>query len=354
MNAATKTLLILLIGVTLLAYLPVRDATFVYEDEVYLTPAQRPITWGELTAPRGLTLLSFRLNYLVGGLEPRGYHAINLWLFLLIGLGVFAIARQFLPPAFALLATGLCWLHPLQTESVAYVTGRAELLAALGVVITTWAVLQEPFRWPWRLVAMGGVVVALGGKDLGVLALPLALWTRYQVAPWPWASWRVLSVGLGLLVIFVGLLAWTAGARLWGNAYLLTSQRQGLGYLAVQVVALLLMLKLVLVPIGQTIDHDLEFITKAWGLSLLAGALLVAVALWTGRARWPRVGWALGWVAIAIAPRLFVPIAEYLNEHQVFTPFLAVWIALAAGVQAVSARGWPVEPLCADSSAPSA
>ncbi|MGA2118751.1 MAG: tetratricopeptide repeat protein [Bryobacteraceae bacterium] len=86
---------------------------------------------------RPLTTFSYLLNYAVlgNGIRPAGYHwvnltvqAVNVSLVYLLGLVVFGGAV----PAFALAA--LWGVHPLLTESVTNIVGRADLLAAFGVL----------------------------------------------------------------------------------------------------------------------------------------------------------------------------------------------------------------------------
>jgi len=86
---------------------------------------------------RPLTTFSYLLNYAVlgNGLRPVGYHWVNFVLHeanvtLVYALGVLVFAEA--APALALAA--IWGLHPLLTESVTNIVGRADLLAALGVL----------------------------------------------------------------------------------------------------------------------------------------------------------------------------------------------------------------------------
>jgi hypothetical protein len=105
-----------------------------------------------------LTRLTFSLNYVLGGLEPWGYHLLNV---LLHGgnAGLFyVVARRLLAAAvdggrqerrsdlavcvaaaFAALFFGV---HPLRVEPVAWVTGRADLLCATFVLLAAGAYLR--------------------------------------------------------------------------------------------------------------------------------------------------------------------------------------------------------------------
>lgn len=73
--------------------------------------------------------------------SPSSFHAINVILHLLNGVLVFLLVRQLsrreLPEPVAMVAGLLFVLHPLVTESVVYVVGRAELLATCFALIST-------------------------------------------------------------------------------------------------------------------------------------------------------------------------------------------------------------------------
>ncbi|XP_069388464.1 protein O-mannosyl-transferase TMTC4 isoform X2 [Paralichthys olivaceus] len=95
---------------------------------------------------RPLTVLTFRLNYLLaGGLHPVGFHVLNIVLHAAISalmIDVFAILIGGLAyderdrlmnhaPKTSLLAALFFAAHPVHTESVAGIVGRADLLCAL-------------------------------------------------------------------------------------------------------------------------------------------------------------------------------------------------------------------------------
>ena len=350
-----KSVLLALIVLTLIAYVPVRRAGFVYEDDVYVKPAQRAVTMGEVLAPRGLTVLSFRANALAAGMAPRDYHAVNVFLHLLVGLAVYALALRLLPVPYALLTCALFLLHPLQTEAVAYVAGRAEILSALGVVTAVWAMAQPTVTWMHAWIAVGALVVAIGGKELGIVAIPLiGLYTVLVRKP-AW-SWRVLGALAAAVAVAAVLLVPILSSRILGNTYLDHIERGRLGYAALQSTAAWNLLRLSVIPIGQSVDHDIETMTKIGSLGALAAGLVLIAWAWHMRHRWPLVTFGVSWMAICLAPRFVVRITEYINEHQAYLPFIGVWFAISAAVMHLNAyltlRADAKEPSCAESVPP--
>ena len=91
---------------------------------------------------RPLTTGTLALNHALGGLSPGGYHALNVLLHAAVSLAVFALALAGgVSTAAAALAAALFAVHPVHVEAVAYVSGRADLLAALFFVLAlvAWA-----------------------------------------------------------------------------------------------------------------------------------------------------------------------------------------------------------------------
>ena len=120
------------------AYAPALRGPFLLDDlyQPFTHPGLIPagITWW-LIRQRPVQMLSFGINYWLSGEDPFSYHVVNLLLHLVNGLLVYRIARLLaalkggrVPFAFA---AALFLLHPVQTESVSYISGRAYSLSAL-------------------------------------------------------------------------------------------------------------------------------------------------------------------------------------------------------------------------------
>jgi len=158
-----------------------RAATLANVRTLVSTPYWHPLANDGLYRP--LTTLSYFLNYAVLGNagRPFGYHVVNLVLHLVCVALVYALVRatvgRTLP---ALLAAALFGLHPVTTEAVANVVGRADVLAALGVVggllCHVGAMRADGRRRiAWRAGLAGAAVVAAFSKESGLLLLPVLL-----------------------------------------------------------------------------------------------------------------------------------------------------------------------------------
>jgi len=156
---------------------------------------------------RPLTTFSYLLNYAVfgNGTHPAGYHwvnlalhAVNVSLVYLLGLVVFETAA----PSLALAA--LWGLHPLLTESVTNVVGRADLLAALGVLAGLLCYVKSATaagrrKLPWVAAMVVAQAVGLFSKE-NAAVLP-AIMLLYDLTWSQRTAWRGRALAYAALLL---------------------------------------------------------------------------------------------------------------------------------------------------------
>jgi tetratricopeptide (TPR) repeat protein len=130
---------------------------------------------------RPLTTLSYLFNYSVlgNGPDPAGYHwinfalhAVNILLVYLLGLLIF---RQ---SGLALGLAALWGLHPVLTESVTNIVGRADMLAAFGSLAGLLCYVRStsargPRRAAWLAATAVTSAIGIFSKESGVVVLAL-------------------------------------------------------------------------------------------------------------------------------------------------------------------------------------
>jgi len=145
---------------------------------------------------RPLTTFSYLVNYAVfgNGTNPAGYrlvnlalHGVNVSLVYLLGMLVLGVPA----PAFALAA--LWGLHPLLTESVTNVVGRADLLAAFGVLAGSLCYVKSATalgrrKLLWIAAMVAAQTVGLFSKE-NAAVLP-GIMLLYDLTWSPRAAWR--------------------------------------------------------------------------------------------------------------------------------------------------------------------
>ncbi|NXA36896.1 TMTC3 protein, partial [Eudromia elegans] len=80
---------------------------------------------------RPLTVLTFRLNYLFSELNAVSYHFLNLVFHVMVCIIFLKVCKLFLDSRSSVVASLLFAVHPIHTEAVTGVVGRAELLSSI-------------------------------------------------------------------------------------------------------------------------------------------------------------------------------------------------------------------------------
>jgi tetratricopeptide (TPR) repeat protein len=309
---------------------------------------------------RPITTASFLFNYAIlgNGAKAPGYHLLNLLLHLANAWLVFQLALRVLRDRrMAWFAAALWAVHPIGSESVANIAGRADLLATLfvlsGLLLYIRLMAVDEGGWQWRagvlaasaaagmfskesaavlpgLMLLWDVAFGAGWRRGGThrlaayaaVLLPLAmlLMVRHQVfaaAPvpeMPWTDnpmrdagfWAARGTAIKIIGMELGLLAWP----------LRLASERGFDQIALATVA----------------DW------RAW-LALAAVSAILAAAV-ARRRKDPILFWAAGFFAIALLPvsNLIFPIGATMAERFLYLPSIGFAIAAAALLERLDRR----------------
>jgi hypothetical protein len=137
-----------LVFVTIFAYRPAWNGGFVWDDDNYVaknhlltSPDGLRRIWFSLESPSQyfpLTYTSFRIERALWDLKPTGYHWVNILLHAANALLLWRLLAELGVPG-AWLAAGIFALHPVQVESVAWITERKNVLMGFFFLLTLLA-----------------------------------------------------------------------------------------------------------------------------------------------------------------------------------------------------------------------
>jgi tetratricopeptide (TPR) repeat protein len=177
----------------LLAFFPALRGGFIWDDDAYVTGNQALHDWNGLrriwfvtaATPQYYPLVhtTFWLEYHLWGLNPFGFHLVNVLLHALAAILLWRVLLRLQLPG-AWLAAAIFALHPVQVETVAWITERKNVLSAvfyfaaaltyLGFVTSADAGVQNKRRSCFYLGALVLFVAALLSKTV-TCSLPAAL-----------------------------------------------------------------------------------------------------------------------------------------------------------------------------------
>src|SRR5881397_3042194 len=198
---------LILAATTIFAYRPAWNGGFLWDDDAYVTNNELLIApdglrriWFSLDSPSQyfpLVYTTFRIEHALWGLHPSGYHWVNILLHVANALLVWCLLARLRVPG-AWLAGAIFALHPVQVESVAWITERKNVLMGFFFLLTllAWIVfIDERTKRPWPFYGLALVfyVLALSAKSTACTlpaALLLILWLQKRSINWE----RILQI----------------------------------------------------------------------------------------------------------------------------------------------------------------
>jgi len=332
----------------MIAYWPALHGPFIFDD--YHLPFSDPNAakagpafW--IGGVRPVLSATYWVNFIVSGTQPFSYHATSLLLHVITAGIVFFLLRKLLELAgfnsggdlAALFGAGLFLLHPLQTESVAYIAGRSEVVAGLFYA-AAWLVFVNHFHEPTKIVTAIEILLLAGAavaSKENAITLPAMLfltdlyWNPASLAEQIRSRLKLyVPIIAGGVLAAVKILQSLTGATAAGFA---TAGVTPLFYGLTQCRVILTYIRLFLVPSGQNGDWGMSFFQSitdnaAW-VYVLGMLAFVALIAWSyRRARLLSFG-LLTFLVILLPTSSIVPIKDAIAERRVYVPIIGLILA---------------------------
>ncbi|PSP75810.1 hypothetical protein BRC86_02965 [Halobacteriales archaeon QS_3_64_16] len=170
---------------------------------------------------RPVANLSYAIDFALWGLDPFGYHLTDLLLHAIASVLTFAFVRRVSKDTLVgALAGCLFALHPITAEVVPTPARRHDVLTTIFVLVSLLLFFRVAAenrsrrrRWLFLAGSVFAYLLAVGAKEIGVLAPPLVgAWflllaydRRYSV---PEALWRGLKVATPYTLVTLAYLWW--------------------------------------------------------------------------------------------------------------------------------------------------
>lgn len=298
---------------------------------------------GESGLYRPLTTLSYLLNYAILGNanQTAGYHWINFALHLANVFLLFAIVWRLIGGLRTAFFIALLWaVHPVLTESVTNIVGRADLLAGLAVLSGFFLYLKG--TGAASLVGLA-IVTAVGvfSKESAVV-LPAVI-VIYEVACGK--RWRRMRAGCAATLVPIGIMLWqrahVLSSSLPAEYPFLDNPIAGAGFWVGRLTGVKVLaryLGLAVWPVRLSSDYSYSEIPLVRGslgdwICWLAvgGSVVVAVILWKrSRLAFFFVGFAF--LNLLPASNLLFPIGTIMAERLLYLPLVGLVAAVVLAI----------------------
>lgn len=315
--------------------------------EIFRTPYWGDAPERDQALYRPVTIASYALGHAVHGGSPAGAHVLNVLFHALVSLVLAWLARDlFRDDALALIAGALFAVHPIHTEAVAGVVGRAEILALLGMLGGTLAwfrAVDARGRAVWilgsvsALAYLGGSLSKEGGfvAPAFVVLTEIVLPERRRLLR---GNRRALLLGLGWAI--AGAAALIARAAVVSGASVNETFRDASGgerfltglRVCGEYVGLLV------APVRLSADYSRIALSRSLaepGVLVAIGLAiaLVVLSVRTVRTR-PAIAWGLGFFAVSLFPvsNLVFPVGIVKAERILYAPSAGFLVAVAGSV----------------------
>lgn len=278
---------------------------------------------------RPLQILSYNLDYSLWKLKTIGYHFTNILLHVLVALSIFWLINILSNNVLlSLLTSSLFVVHPIHTEAISYISGRADPLAALFLLLSFIFYIKyiNTSNVLSYIIVLLCFILALLSKELSLILLGILVLYRYS-----YGKKLKLSLFLCLIaVVYIGLRATIFRPPVSHAALYPTTFLQRLpGFL----VAFCGYIRLLFLPFGLHMEYGSGLFKISNPQSLLGMLLLLATIIWAYREKNKNklIFFAIGWFLLTLFPQsnLF-PINAYMAEHWLYLPSIGFFLVIGS------------------------
>ena len=299
-----------------------------------------------------------------GGLDPFWFHlsifALFVALTMLLAFVIYRVLEIVVPSPMNVWIAGAAavWygLHPANADTVNYIIASSEVISTLGVIASFAVYFAFPRLRGYHLYVLPAAIAILAKPPAAIFAVLFAIYRllfpsddspcshgpvgrnrpsgsgplRKSVATRSWFAEVIPPVVIcAVTLVFVQHMTprnWVAGAA---NAH---------NYLITQPYVALLYFKTFFWPSGLSADYDLNPFTTTDDPRFWAGFAFVTLLIMASIAaavfkKTRMIGFGLLWFLIGLLSTSALPLAEVMNDHRTFLPYIGLVIAMAGAVR---------------------
>ncbi|MBI3654302.1 MAG: tetratricopeptide repeat protein [Acidobacteria bacterium] len=372
-----RAMLIGVLAITTLAFLNSLNGEFVYDDQFQILKnpslnslANIPLmfvqsVWQFMNAAspdavglyyRPLFNTVLIINHQLFGANVFGWHLVSLLLHLAATFFIYKIVTQWkLPVPLALTAALLFGVHPVHSESVAWISGLPDPLAAVFLLLSLFA-YEKYYRgkfWQDRqtyilVLSLVAALFAYFSKEVAIVFPAFLALREYWKPAHEGSVFERLRVAAQRTAPYFALVVINLALRYAVLGFLSKAEPKAAAITTSEVIltlpsVLLLYARFLFVPYPLAIVYDHNYVNQAssplfWFSALLVIALLVAAFWWT---RASQVGrWSLIWLLLFLLPVLnlkaFNPQESILHDRYLYIPSIGFCILLALALYHLS------------------
>lgn len=357
---------IIIIALGFVAYSDSMAGKFIWDDNSLIVDNSVVKSWANIpgiftkdniSTPTGKTfhfyrpvqIITYMYDYSLWGLDPKGYHLTNILLHVLAALALFWFLNMLChDSAVSFIASALFIVHPVHSEAVSYISGRADALSLSFMLVAFIFYIKglerrNPFFYA---VVFFSYALALLSRESAIIFPVLVLLYHYSFSGDGGLDnrkagrlKRKFSIILftGIVAITVAYIAFRATSLkhlipVYALSTTLTQRLPGF------FVALANYIKLLFLPIGLHMEYGNKLFKFSDPIALAGVAVLIfLLALaFAARNRKRIVFFSVSWFLIALLPvSNLYPAGAYMAEHWLYLPSVGFFLIIAGAAAAI-------------------
>ena len=293
---------------------------------------------GNFIIYRPVVTLGFALDYLVWKLNPFGYHLPNILFHILNGLLVYILMEMILGSSLAAFITALFFsIHPVQTEAVAWISGRGNVLSLFFFLLSFYSFVRfrREKRNKYYYMSLILFIAALLCKEMAItLFIMLVIYDIYyrtEEAKKPSGNIKIYVPFIITAILYMLLRYFVLGRQsqtvFWGGSFINT--------MLTMAKSLVQYIFLFILPVNLNVGPDVvrvatSVLEPGVLISIIILAGLAATAVYSYR-RIKGVSFGIVWFLVALIPvSNLIPIDALYAERFMYLPSIGVF--MVAGV----------------------
>ncbi len=344
----------LLLAVALLGFIFYSNAMkgeFVWDDNILVRNNTDIRDWGNLnkvffgnlggetlyykhSSYRPIQTLSYMIDFSLWKMDPMGYHLTSVICHLLVAVCLYIFIFKIFPNNFIAFATSLMYvLHPMHTEAVTYISGRADPLSTMFMLLSLIFYLRLLERESFVNYIMMGLCYVLGVLSRENALMVPAFVFVYHLTLKKKIQWRPIIVYACIAGFYIFLRVNEIVGGLGLKEPVKTSIFERMpGFF----VAYASYLRIMIAPFNLHMEYLRPLFSMSKPLAILgmlffAGTMALATFF---HKRIMVVTFGIMWFLVGLFPvsNVFVVVNAYMAEHWLYIPSIGVFLMAAYGM----------------------
>jgi tetratricopeptide (TPR) repeat protein len=292
---------------------------------------------------RPLQAITYVVDYAAWKLNPLGYHLTNILLHFLAAGMVYLVLNLFINKRQAFFAALLFAIHPLHTEAVAYIAGRADSLAAIFLLCALWFYARGQSGRAFSaayLLSLCSWILALLSKEIGVI-FPLLV-MLYDIYFRPSAARKKRWLRYAMYLIILAAYIWLRTGLLRFGQRPMISSGSFLLRTAGSLNTIPIYLLLFLFPFNLHMERWIAApVSLLGGRVIFSAAISAALCLLIYKlyAKQRKISFCLAWFVLLLIPvmGIFIPAKNIIMaEHWLYLPGIGIFALAGIGIDKVA------------------